>query len=109
MYYDVNNLYGWAIYQSLPYDEFRWVKDAANFGASVIVPDSPTDYIIILEVDLKYLQHLHDRYTDLSFCPTRDKFSGKRKDKLLVTLNDKQHYIIHYVQLTCNILVTIFA
>ncbi|KYN15671.1 hypothetical protein ALC57_12102 [Trachymyrmex cornetzi] len=73
MYYDVNNLYGWAMCQPLPYAEFRWV-----------------------EVDLEYPQHLHDQHIDLPFCPTRDKPPGKREDKLLATLYDKQRYIIHY-------------
>ncbi|KYQ53663.1 hypothetical protein ALC60_04182, partial [Trachymyrmex zeteki] len=82
MYYDVNNLYGWAMCQPLPYAEFQWVEDAANFDVSAIAPDSPTGYI--LEVDLEYPQHLHDRHTDLPFCPTRDKPPGKREDKLLV-------------------------
>ncbi|KYN09377.1 hypothetical protein ALC57_18509 [Trachymyrmex cornetzi] len=54
MYYDVNNLYGWAMCQPLPYAEFRWVEDGANFDASAIAPDSPTGYI--LEVDLVYPQ-----------------------------------------------------
>ncbi|KYN23233.1 hypothetical protein ALC57_04350 [Trachymyrmex cornetzi] len=94
MYYDVNNLYGWAMCQPLPYAEFRWIKDVVNFDASAIVPDSPTGYI--LEVDLEYPQHLHDQHIDLPFCPTRDKPPGKREDKLLATLYDKQRYIIHY-------------
>ncbi|KYN26658.1 hypothetical protein ALC57_03967 [Trachymyrmex cornetzi] len=71
MYYDVNNLYGWEMCQPLPYAEFRWVEDAANFDASAIAPDSSTGYI--LEVDLEYPQRLHDRHTDLPFCPMRDK------------------------------------
>ena len=29
-YFDVNNLYGWAMMQSLPYGGFRWVKDLNN-------------------------------------------------------------------------------
>ncbi|XP_018314237.1 uncharacterized protein [Mycetomoellerius zeteki] len=94
MYYDVNNLYEWAMSQPLPYAEFQWVKDVANFDVSTIAPDSPTSYI--LEVDLEYPQHLHDAHADLPFCPTRDKPPGKRENKLLATLYDKQRYIIHY-------------
>ncbi|KYN06789.1 hypothetical protein ALC62_02255, partial [Cyphomyrmex costatus] len=94
MYYDVNNLYGWAMCQPLPYADFRWVKDAANFDANAIAPDSPTWYI--LEVDLEYPQHLHDAHADLPFCPTRDKPLGKRENKLLASLYYKQRYVIHY-------------
>ncbi|XP_018393385.1 PREDICTED: uncharacterized protein LOC108772363 [Cyphomyrmex costatus] len=94
MYYDVNNLYGWAMCQPLPYADFRWVDDVQNFNFSTIALDSPTSYI--LEVDIEYPQHLHDAHTDLPFCPTREKPPGKREDKLLATLCDKQRYVIHY-------------
>ncbi|XP_018395227.1 PREDICTED: uncharacterized protein LOC108773791 [Cyphomyrmex costatus] len=94
MYYDVNNLYGWVMCQPLPYADFQWVQGVANFDANAIAPDSPTGYI--LEVDLEYPQHLHDVHIDLPFCPTRDKPLGKREDKLLATLYDKQRYVIHY-------------
>jgi len=66
------------MYQLLSYAKFRWIEDVMNFDVSAIAPDSPTGYI--LEVDLEYL---HDRHTDLPFCPTRDKLPGKREDKLL--------------------------
>ena len=56
MYYDVNNLYEWAMCQSLPYAEFWWVEDAANFDVNVIAPDSPTGYI--LKIDLEYPQYM---------------------------------------------------
>jgi len=59
-----------------------------------IALDSPTGYI--LEVDLEYPQNLHDTHTYLSFCPTRDKPFGKREEKLLATLYNKQRYVIHY-------------
>jgi len=50
MYYNVNNLYGWAMwYQLLPYAEFPWVEDAANFVANLIAPDSPIGYILEVE------------------------------------------------------------
>ncbi|XP_025155144.1 uncharacterized protein LOC112588685 [Harpegnathos saltator] len=94
MYFDVNNLYGWAMCQQLPYAEFRWVDDVSNFDVSSIALDSPIGYI--LEVDLEYPQHLHDAHTDLPFCPTRGKPPNKKQDKLLATLCDKQRYVIHY-------------
>jgi len=107
MYYDVNNLYGWAIYQSLPYAEFQWFEDAVNFDVSAIAPDSFTGYIF--EVDLEYPQHLHNRHTDQSFCPTRDKSPGKREDKLLATLYDKQRSTSSTIATCSNVFVTIFA
>jgi len=93
MYFDVNNLYGWAMCQPLLYTNFRW-DDISNFNVMDIVLDSPTGYI--LEVDLEYPQHLHDAYTDLPFCPMRDKPPDKRENKLLATLYDKKRYVIHY-------------
>ncbi|XP_011883992.1 PREDICTED: uncharacterized protein LOC105571127 [Vollenhovia emeryi] len=94
MYFDVNNLYGWAMCQPLPYANFRWIEDITNFDASAIAADSSTGSI--LEVDLEYPQHLHDAHIDLPFCPTRDKPPGKRQDKLLATVYDKKRYVIHY-------------
>ncbi|XP_053990013.1 uncharacterized protein LOC128882439 [Hylaeus volcanicus] len=80
--------------QPLPYAEFRWFDNVANFDVSSIAADSPTGYI--LEVDLEYQQRLHDIHADLPFCPTCAKPPGKREDKLLATLYDKQRYVIHY-------------
>ncbi|XP_071650009.1 uncharacterized protein [Temnothorax longispinosus] len=93
MYFDVNNLYGWAMCEPLPYADFRWVN-ISNFDVNAIASDSPTGYI--LEVDLKYPQCLHDAHADLPFCPTSDKPPGKRENKLLATLYNKERYIIHY-------------
>ncbi|XP_026824313.1 uncharacterized protein LOC113561693 [Ooceraea biroi] len=94
MYFDVNNLYGWAMCQPLPYANFRWVDDTSNFNVIAVTPDSPKGYV--LEVDLEYPRHLHDAHADLPFCSTRDKPPGKRQDKLLATLCDKKRYVIHY-------------
>ncbi|KYN44474.1 hypothetical protein ALC56_01072 [Trachymyrmex septentrionalis] len=73
-------------------------ENDANFDASAIAPDSPIGYI--LKIDLEYPQYLHDRHIDLPFYSTRDKSPGKRKHKLLATLYDKQHYVIHYLRVT---------
>ncbi|XP_014486208.1 PREDICTED: uncharacterized protein LOC106750390 [Dinoponera quadriceps] len=94
MYFDINNLYGWAMCQPLPHAEFQWVTGVSTFDVSSIAVDSPIGYI--LEVDLEYPQHLHDSHADLPFCPTRAKPPGKRQDKLLATSYDKQRYVIHY-------------
>jgi len=96
MYFDVNNLYEWAMCQPLPFADFRWADDISNFNVMDVALDSPTGYI--LEVDLEYPQHLHDMHADLPFCPTRES-PGKREDKLLATLYNKQRYVIHYRKL----------
>jgi len=94
MYFDVNNLYGFAMCQPLPYKDFQWVDDVTNFNFMNIALDSPTGYI--LEVDLEYPQYLHDAHTDLPFCPIREKPPGKREEKLLATVCEKKRYVIHY-------------
>jgi len=77
MYYNVNNLYGWAMCQPL----LGFSTDRCNqfyiiFNIMNIALDSPIGYI--LEVDLEYPQYLHDAHADLLFCPTSDKSLGKR-------------------------------
>ncbi|XP_067205398.1 uncharacterized protein [Linepithema humile] len=94
MYFDVNNLYSWAMCQLLPYADFQWVENVASFDVMSVTSDSAIGYV--LKVDLAYSMNLHDAHTDLPFCPTRDKPPGKREVKLLATLCDKQRYVIHY-------------
>ena len=31
-YWDVNNLYGWAISQKVPVNNFEWIKDTSQFN-----------------------------------------------------------------------------
>ena len=51
-YLDMNNLYGWAMSDYLPYGRFEWLKNVDNFDVNSISEKSPIGYI--LEVDLKY-------------------------------------------------------
>ncbi|XP_018365191.1 PREDICTED: uncharacterized protein LOC108762616 [Trachymyrmex cornetzi] len=94
MYFDVNNLYGWAMSQFLPYGEFQWVDNVEHFNVMSVSSDSVIGYI--LEVDLVYPQNYHDAHTDLPFCPTRERLPGKRNNKHSATLYDKERYVIHY-------------
>jgi len=48
-----------------PFADFRWVDDISNFNVMDVTLDSPTGYI--LEVDLEYSQQLHDAHADLRF------------------------------------------
>ncbi|XP_076301197.1 uncharacterized protein LOC143219181 [Lasioglossum baleicum] len=95
MYFDVNNLYGWAMSQPLPYRDFRWVEDIENFNVESVPIDSPVGYI--LEVDLEYPSEIHDAHADLPFCPSHDTAAdSSRQRKLMATLRDKERYVLHY-------------
>ncbi|XP_011858312.1 PREDICTED: uncharacterized protein LOC105555880 [Vollenhovia emeryi] len=94
MYYDVNNLYGWAMCESLRYAQFQWVSDVESLDVMSVTADSDIGYI--MEVDLAYPRELHDPHADLPFCPTRASPPGKVTDKLLARLHDKSRYVIHY-------------
>ncbi|XP_051165289.1 uncharacterized protein LOC127284052 [Leptopilina boulardi] len=94
MYFDANNLYGWAMAQSLPYGGFKWVEnvdDAFNFN---LPDDSPIGYI--LEVDLEYPKEIHDTHKDMPFCAENMKPPLSKQEKLLTTLLPKEKYVIHY-------------
>jgi len=44
MYFDVNNLYGWAMCQPLPYADFRLVDGVTNFNVMNVMLDSPDKF-----------------------------------------------------------------
>ena len=59
LYLDVNNLYGWAMSQKLPVNDFEWVKNLSQFNESFIKNyDENSDIGYFLEVDIEYLEKL---------------------------------------------------
>lgn len=96
MYLDVNNLYGYAMMQYLPLDNFRWTDVNVE-----TIKNTPSDSNIgyILEVDLEYPQSLHDAHKDYPLCAQTQKPPNGKHEKLLLTLFDKNNYVVHYEML----------
>ena len=73
-YWDVNNLYGWAMSQKLPVNNFEWIKDTSQFNEEFTKNyNGESDGGHFLEVDVQYLKKLHERLHDLQFLPERKK------------------------------------
>ena len=115
LYLDMNNLYGHAMSQYLPYADFKWVKNIDKIKQKLmnIKSNSSTGYI--LEVDLEYLQELRDIRNDYPSAPERINIlkewlsdcdlkianahnitTVKTVKKLVPNLMSKNNYVIHY-------------
>ena len=112
-YWDANNLYGWAMSQSLPTGRFRWLDEAEveSFTSDKIVniaDDDDTGYFF--EVDLEYPDHLHHLHNSLPLAPEKvtvdkDMYSPYAEsfdkdfvpsEKLIPMLSNKSNYVTHY-------------
>ena len=88
VYFDANNLYGWAMSQKLPLDNYRFVD------SWVVDPTGAEGHI--LEVDLHYPAHIH-------LDPAHQQYplgveATKCSDgttKLCGNFHDKRNYIVH--------------
>ena len=93
-YLDVNNLYGWAMSQKLPVNNFKWVEDTSKINEDFIknnYENSKKGYI--LEVDVKYPKKLHGLHSDLPFLPKRIKIDKCKK--VVCDLHNKKKYVVH--------------
>ena len=113
-YWDVNNLYGAAMLEHLPYDEFEWLSDDEIDGIDFNCVSAESDVRYILEVDLKYPCKLHELHNDYPLVPEKlrvskdmlsdyclsiaEKCGVKVGDvaKLIPNLRDKSCYVLHY-------------
>ena len=93
-YLEANNLYGWAMSQKLPVNNFKWVEDTSKINKDFIknyYENSKKGYI--LKVDVKYPKKLHDLHSDLPFLPKRIKIDKCKK--LVCDLDNKNKYVVH--------------
>jgi len=114
IYFDANNLYGWAMSEYLPTSNFEWLSDqeASDLDVTTIADDSEIGYI--LEVDLEYPKEFHDSHNHYPLAAekltvSQDWLSSYTAQlaqdlglnftsttKLIPNLNDKHHYVVHY-------------
>ncbi|XP_021001758.2 uncharacterized protein [Parasteatoda tepidariorum] len=95
IYLDANNLYGFAMSQSLPLNKFSWCS--TDIDVEKIPDDSKIGYI--LEVDLNYPDELHDHHSDFPVAPENKPPPNCRLPRLLTTLEPKLKYVIYYKNL----------
>ena len=96
LYLDANNLYGWAMSQKLPIDNFKWIEkdDLLKFDENFIKNyDENNDKGYILEVDIEYPKNLRKLHSDLPFLPERMTINNCTK--LVCKVQDKENYVVH--------------
>ena len=113
LYLDMNNLYGCAVSQYLPISNFKWVKNIDEVEQKLMKIKNNGSIGYILEVDLEYLQELHDIHNDYPLPPEKIniqkewlsnyclKTANKQNittgsvKKLVANLMNKNNYVIH--------------
>ena len=113
-YLDVNNLYGFAMSQYLPYSEFRWLnqKEISDFCLNSISENSSIGYV--LEVDPEYPNELHELHNHYPLAPEKLEISQNMfsnycfsianeygikiggVNELVSNLRNKSKYVVHY-------------
>ena len=72
--------------QKYPVNNFERIKDTFQFNEDFV-----TNYNE--EVDVQYLEKLHELHNDLQFLPKRMK--TEESEELVANLHDKTEYVIH--------------
>ena len=110
LYVDATNLYGFAMSQSLPYDEIKFETENVCLEEILNTPDD-NDIGYFLEVDLEYPYNIRQKTKYFPFCPenktiSKNDFGPYMKSimpknyvshkKLICDWTDKRNYLIHY-------------
>ena len=86
MYLDANNLYGWAMSQSLPTGAFKWMN-ADMIKLEDFKEDGGDG--LILEVDLEYPADLHELHNDYPLAPEQVQIKESQLSDYCTTLKNK--------------------
>lgn len=116
VYVDANNLYGWAMSQNLPIDQFSWLSEKEWQDINWTQLDQELEYGYIIECDLDYPTILHNQHKDYPLAPEKkliewEKFSDTqlrllqhysiamnslKTQKLLPHFLPRKNYVVHY-------------
>ena len=96
-YLDANNLYGWAMSQSLPAHEFKWMHDLTIESVINILEHPKKNKGYIFEVDLVYPHKLWKSHNDYPLAPEKINVDGV--GKLISHFKPRSHYVVHYLNL----------
>ena len=96
-YLDANNLYGWAMTQTLPTHGFKWVKNITKEKVYQLLETNCPSKGYIFEVDLEYPKHLWKLHNDYPLAPEATVVDGV--EKLISHFRPKKNYVIHYKNL----------
>lgn len=88
--------------QPIPVSCFEWMKDVRDFKVQEVSGDSPTGYI--LKVDLEYPPHLHEHLKiTCEMTSTYSQALGealhyrhRKVENLVPNLHNKEKYILHH-------------
>ena len=95
MHLDANNLYGWAMSQKLPVNDFEWEKNIHKFNEDFIKNyDENGNEGYILEIDIGCPRKLFNLHRDLPFLPERKKI--EKCNKLVCTIQYKKAKLCIY-------------
>ena len=109
-YLDMNNLYGGAMSEYLPYGGFKWVKTTNEIIDKILNKSDNSLHGYFVEVDSEYPENLHDFHKDYPMVPEKIKIKDeilspycvkikniKSGDitKLTPNLMSKKNYVVH--------------
>ena len=73
-YWNMNNLYRLVMLQKLSVGGFQWVEETSQFNEDFINEDSDERYF--LEVEVQYVEELHELDNHILFLPERTKIKN---------------------------------
>ena len=112
IYWDANNLYGWAMSEALPYKDLKFDTDTTL--EQILETDDNNETGYILEVDLTFPKEIHEQLKEFPVCPEntiiknewlsdfqkqlmkQQKLTPSKCCKLVPHLYEHKNYVIHY-------------